>query len=93
MLDLRTSRQTPTMERWLKTPQLMHCIGWAWVDPPVFYTKMAVKQGYDGMIFIESTSATTPTKYAIKGRFGADRRVLVNRSIFLHSQGGNDGRR
>ena len=65
MLNLRIPPQPLGIEQWLLTPQIMHCMGWAYSDPPL-ETEVILKKHFDGMIFIDSTSATTPTANAIK---------------------------
>jgi erythromycin esterase len=65
MLNLRIPPQSLGIEQWLLTPQIMHCMGWAYTDPPL-ETEVVLKKHFDGMIFIESTTATTPTASAIQ---------------------------
>jgi erythromycin esterase-like protein len=64
ILDLRSSAKEPAVERWLQAPQTMHGIGWPQNDSISPYTTTALGNGYDGIAFVHSSSATTPTPNA-----------------------------
>lgn len=64
MLDLRPRQQEPVVERWLAAPQLMHTVSWCHRESPWLYTELQVGTSVDGILFVETTSATTPTMSA-----------------------------
>lgn len=64
LLDSRTPPGTPIVERWLDTPQVMHQADWGYQDPSEVYTEVSIRRHYDGLIFVERTTATRPTANA-----------------------------
>jgi erythromycin esterase len=66
ILDLRAPVASPVVEQWLSAPQVFHHIAWAYQEPSDVYTKMAPRTDYDGILFIESTTATRPTQNALR---------------------------
>jgi erythromycin esterase len=64
-LDLRGRNVPPAIEEWLRKSHPMHCLGWAYNDPaPVIGVIPATD--FDGVVFISSTTPTTPTPNAVK---------------------------
>jgi erythromycin esterase len=66
ILDLRNTPMNMVVERWLDSPQVVHHIGWAYQEPSEVYSKVSIKEQYDGVVFIERTTATRPTVNALK---------------------------
>ncbi len=66
MLDLRTRSADPPVERWLTTPQKTHTVSWCHRESPWIYTDLAIGSTCDGIVFVEDTTATTPTDSARK---------------------------
>lgn len=66
LLDLRGSGHGEGVEDWLTRRRVMHCTGWGRPEQPVHYTTMALGECYDGLVFIEDTTATTPTRNALR---------------------------
>jgi hypothetical protein len=64
MVNLRGGRRSPHVDDWLTRPHLMHAVGWLYYEPPI-YTHAIVKDRYDGIVFIEESSPTTPTANAL----------------------------
>ena len=65
ILDLRGSAAVGDSHPWLDLTHTMFCAGWANSDPTLT-TQVVLKSQYDGILFIENTSATTPTGNAIE---------------------------
>ena len=66
VLDLGAPVGSPVVEQWLSAPQVFHHIGWAYQEPSDVYTKTTPRTGYDGILFIENTTATRPTQNALR---------------------------
>jgi erythromycin esterase len=64
LVNLRVPVANVVVEQWLATPQSIHDIGWPYDDAAQDYLEVRSVQEYDGMIFIESTTATRPTANA-----------------------------
>jgi erythromycin esterase len=64
MVSIRGGRRSPHVEDWLTRPHLMHAVGWLYYEPPI-YTHTPIKNRYDGIVFIEESSPTTPTANAL----------------------------
>jgi erythromycin esterase len=64
LLELRSLAARDDMAAWLSSPQTMFCAGWAHSDPTLT-TRVILQRQYDGILFVESTSPTTPTANAI----------------------------
>jgi erythromycin esterase len=64
VLDLRSLAAEPALEEWLGASHPMHCISWA-SNPPLL-TPVCPRRSFDGLIFIENTSPTTPTASALR---------------------------
>ncbi len=61
--NLRDSINNSLVQKWVSQPQIMRYFGWFNDDSPV--KKVDLKRRYDGIIFIEKTTATRPTKNAL----------------------------
>lgn len=61
MLDLRGRSAGPAAEDWLTTPRKIHTVSWCHRESPWIYTDLAVGSACDGVVFVENTTATTPT--------------------------------
>ena len=66
MVDLRSTAKPAEVTTWLLQPQLAHDIGWARGDPPLLYSSLPIGAVYDGLVFFETTAATTPTPNAVQ---------------------------
>lgn len=66
MLDLRAPVSDPAVERWLHAPQLVHSANWVCPDGFQFNVEVSIAQEYDGIVFVERTTATRPTANALK---------------------------
>jgi erythromycin esterase len=62
--DLRARPEEPSVARWLTTPCKTHTVSWCHREPAWLYTELAIGNACDGVIFVENTTATTPTKSA-----------------------------
>lgn len=65
VLNLRTPSDNQTVEQWLSAPQVVHYVTWGYQAPSDVYAKMNIKKYYDGIVFIEKTTATRPTANAL----------------------------
>jgi erythromycin esterase len=66
MMNLRASISNPLVERWLDSPQIVHHVGWFYDEALQYYEECRCKQKYDGLIFVDTTTATRPTVNALK---------------------------
>lgn len=64
LVNLRRPELSATIDAWLTESRVVHATGWACSDPPHLYTHIGIKNYCDGLIFIESTSPTTPSPNA-----------------------------
>jgi erythromycin esterase-like protein len=74
ILNLRAPAVSPVVEQWLDTPQAMHSVVWRYNDADQDYLNLSALRQYDGIIFIESTTASRPTANALK--------TIANRDSF-----------
>jgi erythromycin esterase len=63
-IDFRAAQRSASIAAWLAKPLQMHSMGGAYMDPPLLYTQMTPALGFDGMIFVDRTTPTTPTAHA-----------------------------
>ncbi len=66
MLNLRASADDPVVEQWLDLPQPMHFVAWHYNDTSQDYLELHSVRKYDGIIFIERTTASRPTVHALR---------------------------
>ncbi len=66
ILNLHAPVIDPVVERWLDTPQAVHNIVWAYNPAAKDYLELRSLRKYDGIIFIERTTASRPTVNALK---------------------------
>jgi erythromycin esterase len=66
LLDLRHPPEGAAVAQWLSSPMPTHVISWAHRDSTSLYVSRVIGKVYDGIIFIAQTSATTPTRNALK---------------------------
>jgi erythromycin esterase len=64
VLDVRAASPTPPIRRWLARPRAVHMVSWLHTDPPQLYARASVRELCDAVVFINNTSATTPTVHA-----------------------------
>jgi erythromycin esterase len=64
MLDFSSILAESDVGRWSRTPQLTYCLGWAHNDPPIM-TRIVPATNFDGLIFVRTTTPTTPTAHAM----------------------------
>jgi erythromycin esterase-like protein len=50
--------------QWLAKAQVVHDVWWGYVPPDNIYAELPLRPYYDGMVFIEKTTATRPTASA-----------------------------
>lgn len=62
-LNLQNSGDSRTIKQWLSQPQVMRYFGW--FNDDVSIKKVDLRGRYDGIIHIEHTTATRPTKNAL----------------------------
>jgi erythromycin esterase len=66
ILNLRTPVPDPVVEQWLATPQPAHFVAWRYNAAAQDYLELDSIRKYDGIIFIESTTASRPTANALR---------------------------
>jgi erythromycin esterase len=66
VFDLRAPAGDPAVERWLHSPQIVHTANWVCPDGFEFNIEMNLAEEYDGIVFVERTTATRPTANALK---------------------------
>jgi erythromycin esterase len=64
ILPLRLAADDEAVERWLQTPQRVHNAGWVFQED--IYQDGALAKRYDGVIYIDRTTATRPTMNALQ---------------------------
>ena len=66
-LDLRKApRGDSVVARWLAAPQVLHHGSWAYQEPSEAYSAIRIGGQFDGLLFIQRTTATRPTPNAQK---------------------------
>ena len=69
ILNLRAPVENPVVEQWLHSPQKVYWVGWVYPEESQDFilalAVKAVKREYDGILFINKTTATRPTKNAL----------------------------
>lgn len=66
-VDLQPAHQNIDMNTWMKTPQKKVQSGWPYRGKGAIKSKVVLKDRYDGVLFIEESTPTHPTK-ALKRR-------------------------
>jgi erythromycin esterase len=66
IVNIRASVSDPLIEAWLDTPQAVHFVGWRYDAAAQDYLEPGSIRAYDGIIFIERTTASRPTANALK---------------------------
>jgi erythromycin esterase len=66
ILNLRAPVDDAVVKDWLAAPQSMHHVGWLYTDALTDYLQPEWIQKYDGIIFIEETTASRPTANALR---------------------------
>ncbi len=66
ILNLHAPADNPAVEQWLVTPQKFHQIGWVYDEEENFNLEAKITKDFDGIIFIDRTTATHPTANALK---------------------------
>jgi erythromycin esterase len=65
IVNLHAPVNNPVIEAWLDTPQAVHFVGWMYDDAAQDYLEPRSIRAYDGIIFIERTTASRPTVNAL----------------------------
>lgn len=65
LLDFRSPTFPSEVEAWVNSPQQIFLTGWVH-DPQRTYVELEVGRLYDGIIYIHTTSPSTPTENAVK---------------------------
>jgi erythromycin esterase len=65
ILNLSAPTGQGEVERWLQAPQTVHNIGWVY-DESSYHNKWSVAKKYDGLIYVDRTTATRPTVNALR---------------------------
>jgi erythromycin esterase len=66
LLNLHAPAGNAAVEQWLATPQPVHHVGWGYDDAAQDYVELKSIRWFDGIIFIERTTASRPTSNALK---------------------------
>ncbi len=66
ILNLRTPVDNKVVEQWIGTPQKVYLAGWAFVESLEYTVDINVVKAYDGIIFIDTTSASHPNPNALQ---------------------------
>jgi erythromycin esterase len=66
ILNLRAPVVNPFVDQWLNTPQKVHSVNWAYDAAASDYLYLDSPRKYDGIIFIERTTASHPTANALR---------------------------
>ena len=66
ILNLRTSPNNKVVEQWLDTSQGVHNAGWAYNEEATYNVEQRIIRKYDGIIFVDTTTASRPTVNALK---------------------------
>jgi erythromycin esterase len=64
ILNLSAPSGQAVVERWLQAPQTVHNAGWVYDDN--IYHEWSVAKKYDGLIYVDKTTATRPTKNGLQ---------------------------
>jgi len=64
ILRLRVPTGNEVVEQWLETPQTVHNAGW--VNQEDIYHKYSIARSYDGVIYVDRTTASRPTMNALQ---------------------------
>jgi hypothetical protein len=66
LIDLHRQPADPVIQRWLDSTTIMHNISWAYKDPDACLQEVAFGCQFDGLIFVEHTTPTPPTRNALE---------------------------
>lgn len=66
LLNLRTPVDNPVVEQWIGTPQSVYQAGWGFDEKLEYSVDVNMVKTYDGLIFIDNTSASRPNPNALK---------------------------
>jgi erythromycin esterase-like protein len=68
ILNLHAPVDNPVVEQWLHSPHKVYLVSWvnSGESQDDYITELEVKRFYDGIIFIDRTTATRPTANALK---------------------------
>jgi erythromycin esterase len=64
ILGLRVPTGNAAVARWLQTPQTVHNAGWAYQED--IYHEHSIAGSYDGLIYVDKTTASRPTVNALQ---------------------------
>ena len=66
LIDLHRQPANPVIQQWLDSTRIMHNISWAYKDPDSCLQEVAFGTQFDGLIFVEHTTPTRPTRNALE---------------------------
>ena len=66
ILDVRQSAKDEIVDQWLNAPQMVHQASWGYQDPAEIFNEIKIGRFYDGIIYIDKTTATRPTNNALE---------------------------
>ncbi len=66
ILNLRAPVDNQVVEQWLNTPQTVYLAGWAFNEKLEYTVDVNMVKTYDGIIFIDTTTASRPNANALK---------------------------
>jgi erythromycin esterase len=66
VVNLRGNASHDVVHKWLSAPQVVHDVWWGYLPPENIYAELPLRPYYDGIVFIERTTATRPTAAAEK---------------------------
>lgn len=65
ILNLRAPSGNPVIHQWLRTPRRVRNVVWGYSEDSTYSDEVDLSKKYDGLIFIERTTATQPTANAL----------------------------
>lgn len=66
LIDLRHPPANPVIRQWLDSALIMHNISWAYKEPDSCLQEVPFGNQFDGLIFVEHTTPTRPTRNALQ---------------------------
>lgn len=66
IVDLRPAARNPIVAQWFQSVRTVRSTGWAYEDPSEIDADRTLGKDFDGIIFLEKTTATRPTPGALE---------------------------
>ena len=67
VVDLRSAPQTGPVALWINSPLLMRSVGAGYSSGMLCCEQLKMKEGYDGIVFFDTTSSSHPTLTGTRG--------------------------